>query len=338
MALGTGLLYGHQPPSIAHESGVRQRASRLARFAEIATVLMRWARRLYAKTPFKLGLEADRFALDLTLIELSLALWPWARWQREHASVKLNVLLDLREDTPVLAVFTTETTRGRLVGRDPVYPGSHYAIDRDCLHFLRLHRLHVEEAFVVTRLKAEIRYRVAESRPVDETVGLRCDQTIRLNSRRCRQQYPDSLRRISYVNRESVQPLVFLTNQFELPAMPTVQIYRCQWGIETFGRSLKQHLRPRGFFSTSPNRVRVQISSALCACLLVAIAKQKNHLAPIRWRSIVLTGQPWAINPHSPKSHKNLLMENRYKGVLVHEHPKRHDYGWHPSILSEAGP
>lgn len=248
-------------------------------FADIAMVLMRRARRLYGETPFELGLEADLFALDATVIELSLALCPWARWKKDHASVKLNVLLDVREDLPVFASLH-EGERHEVASLDemPVYPGSYYTMDRAYMHFLRLHRLHCAGAFFVTRLKSGVSYYVVESRPVDETVGLRCDQTIRLNSRQGRKDYPEVLRRISYVDPESGQALVFLTNQFELAALVIAQIYRRRWSIELFWRWLKQHLRLRGFFSNDPNGVRVQIWSALCAYLLVAIAKHKKHL------------------------------------------------------------
>jgi hypothetical protein len=248
-------------------------------FAEVAGVLMRRARRLYADTPFELGLEADLFALDATVIDLSLALCPWARWQKDQASVKLNVLLDLRDDIPVFANIY-EGNRHEVASLDeiPVYPGCGYVIDRGYLDFLRLFRLHAAGAFFVTRLKAGIRYYVAESRPVDETVGLRCDQTIRLNSRTGRRAYPDPLRRVSYVDPETGQALVFLTNWFALEAFIIAQIYRRRWGIETFFRWLKQHLRLRGFFANSPNGVRIQIWSALCAHLLVAIAKQRKNL------------------------------------------------------------
>lgn len=249
--------------------------------AEVAAVLMRRARRLYADTPFELGLEADLFALDATVIELSLALCPWARWKKDHASVKLNVLLDLREDLPVFASLH-EGERHEVASLDdvPVYPWSYYVMDRGYMHFLRLYRLHRAGAFFVTRLKSGISYYVVESRPVDETVGLRCDQTIRLNSRQGRKDYPEVLRRISYIDPESGQALVFLTNQFELAALVIAQIYRRRWGIELFWRWLKQHLRLRGFFSNDPNGVRVQIWTALCAYLLVAIAKQKKNLTP----------------------------------------------------------
>jgi len=248
-------------------------------FAEVASVLMRRARRLYADSPFELGLEADLFALDATVIELSLALCPWARWQKEQASVKLNVLLDLQDDIPIFASLH-EGSRHEVASLDeiPVYPGSGYVMDRGYVDFLRLHRLHAAGAFFVTRLKSGIRFYVAESRLVDKAVGLRCDQTIHLNSRKGRLDYPDPLRRISYVDPENGQALVFLTNWFALEAFIIAQIYRRRWGVETFFRWLKQHLQLRGFFSNSPNGVRVQIWSALCAHLLVAIAKRRKHL------------------------------------------------------------
>jgi hypothetical protein len=236
---------------------------------------------LYAGVPSELGLEADLFALDATVIELSLALCPWARWQQAQASVKLNVLLDVRTDLPVFASLDAGQ-RHEVAALDqiPVYPGSYYVMDRGYLDFARLHRLHAAGAFFVTRLKSHIRFYVAASRPVDATTGLRCDQTIRLNSPTGRQGYPDALRRVSFVDPDTKQALVFLTNQFELAALMIALIYRRRWAIELFFRWIKQHLRLRGFFSTSPNGVRVQLWTALCAYLLVAIAKQQKHLAP----------------------------------------------------------
>lgn len=276
----------------AYHSGMRGRVTRtnLAYanehrdwrvFAEVAAVLMRRARRLHADTPFELGLEADLFALDATLIELSLALAPWARWQRQHASVKLNVLLDLRDDLPVFASLH-EGNRHEVNSLDeiPVVAGSYYVLDRGYLDYVRLHRLHAAGAFFVTRLKAAIPFQVVASRPVDETVGLRCDQTIKLCSRWGRRDYPALVRRISYIDPETGAALVFLTNCFALGALLIAQIYRRRWGIELFWRWIKQHLRLRGFYSNSPNGVRVQIWTALCAYLLIVIAKHNRHLNP----------------------------------------------------------
>jgi len=248
-------------------------------FAEVAGVLMRRARRLYAGEPSPLDLDGDLFALDATLIELSLALFPWARWQGTQAAVKLNVLLDLRADLPAFASLH-EGDRHEVASLDeiPVSPGSYYVMDRGYLDFLRLRRLHVAGAFFVTRLKTNTRFYVAESRPVPAGGGLRCDQTIRLNSAKGRRCYPEPLRRISYLDPETDLWLIFLTNQFLLDALTIALIYRHRWRIELFFRWIKQHLRLRGFFSTDPNGVRVQIWTAICAYLLVAIAKRENVL------------------------------------------------------------
>ena len=248
-------------------------------FAEVAGVLMRRARRLYAEEPDPVGLDADLFALDATLIELSLALFPWARWQGTQAAVKLNVLLDLRADLPAFAsLYEGDRHEVASLSEIPVYPGAYYVMDRGYLDFTRLHRLQAAGAFFVTRIKTTTSYYVVESRPVVAEGGLRCDQRIRLNSKRCRQGYPEDLRRISYIDPETRKCLVFLTNQFALDALTVALIYKHRWKIELFFRWKKQHLRLRGFFSTDPNGVRVQIWTALCAYLLVAIAKRENAL------------------------------------------------------------
>jgi hypothetical protein len=279
-------------PAAAYRMGIRGRVTRtnLAYanehrdwrvFADVAAVLMRRAQRLYASVPPELGLEADLFALDATVIELSLALCPWARWQPAQASVKLNVLLDVRTDLPVFASLDAgQRHEVAALDKIPVYPGSYYVMDRGYLDFARLHRLHTAGAYFVTRLKTNTCYYVAASRPIDKATGLRCDQTIRLNSRTGRTGYPAPLRRISYLDADTQTPLVFLSNQFDLPALTIAQLYRRRWAIELFFRWIKQHLRLRGFFSTSPNGVRVQLWTALCAYLLVAIAKQQKQLAP----------------------------------------------------------
>jgi IS4 transposase len=221
--------------------------------------------------------------LDATVIELSMALFPWARWKSSLASVKLSVLLDLRNDIPASASLH-EGKRHEVASLDeiPVYPGSYYVMDRGFLDFARLHRLHQAGAFFVTRLKSNTRFYVAASRPLqaaEEQSGLRCDQTIKLNSYIGRRDYPDKLRRISYADPATGKFLVFLTNQFELDALIVAQIFRRRWAIELFFRWIKQHLRLRGFYSTSANGVRVQVWSAVCAYLLVAIAKHRLNLS-----------------------------------------------------------
>lgn len=249
-------------------------------FADVAAVLMRKARRLYQDQPSEVGLEADLFALDATLIELSLALFPWARWQRDHAAMKLSVLLDLRGDIPAF-VSLSEGDRHEIHALDeiPLMAGSYYVMDRGFTDFKRLARLRKAGVWFVIRAKANLRFYVVQSRRVDRDTGLRCDQTIRLRGFYSKRHYPGQLRRIRFYDAASNLSLVFLTNNFELPALTIAAIYRERWQIELFFRWIKQHLRLRGFFSTHPNGVRVQVWSAICAYLLVAIAKREHALS-----------------------------------------------------------
>jgi hypothetical protein len=283
-------------PKLAYHMGLRGKVTRtnLAYannhrdwrvFAALAGVLMRRARRLCDELPTPLGLDADLFALDATVIELSMALFPWARWKKTLASVKLNILLDLRGDIPAFASLH-EGEKHEVASLDNISlpAGSYCVMDRGYMDFGRLHRLHRMGVFFVTRLKRDALFYVVESRPIDKATGLRCDQTIRLSSRLGRRDYPDLLRRISYTDLETGKTLVFLTNQFALDALTIAQIYKRRWAIELFFRWIKQHLRLRGFYSTSPNGVRVQIWTAICAYLLVAIAKRRKNLPHSLWQ------------------------------------------------------
>lgn len=238
-------------------------------FADVTGVLMRRARRLYADEPTPLDLDADLFTLDATLIDLSLALFPWARWQGTQAAVKLNVLLDLRADVLAFASLH-EGDRHEVASLDeiPVYSGSYYVIDRGYLDFLRLHRLHAAGAFFVTRLKTNTRYYVVESRPVAADTGLRCDQTIRLNSAKGRRCYPEAVWRISYIDPETELWLIFFTNQFTLDALTVALIYPkfLSWAAFLGVKSGDLHRQGRHRFqlrrSSSNPLVQAQVSVA----------------------------------------------------------------------------
>ena len=253
------------------------RDSRL--FAQVAAVLMRRAQRLYAGEPPELGLDGELFAIDATLIDLSLALFPWARWQGTQAAVKLNVLLAVASEMPTFCTLVEGRRHDvNFLDEVPFCAGSYYVLDRGYVDWRRLYRIHCAGAFFVVRAKRGMCFYVATSRPVDKNTGLRCDQTIRLNSHDGKRDYPAPLRRVGYVDPDTGQRLILLTNNFTLPALTTTEIYRRRWEIELFFRWIKQHLRLRGFFSTSPNGVAVQIWTAICAYLLVAIAKRTQAL------------------------------------------------------------
>jgi hypothetical protein len=250
-----------------------------ALFAEIAMVLMRRAKRLYAHTPPELNLDGELFAIDASLIELSLTVFPWARWQGTQAAVKLNMMLAVNTELPAFCTLGSGKRHDVNFLDDITFvSGNYYVFDRGYCDYVRWWRIQQAGAWFVTRAKCNTRFYVCESRRVDKTTGLRCDQTIRLNSAKTRKGYPANLRRIRFFDAETKLSLVFLTNNFALPALVVAAIYKRRWEIELFFRWIKQHLRMRGFFSTTPNGVSVQVWSAICAYLLVAIAKQRLEL------------------------------------------------------------
>ena len=248
-------------------------------FAEAAAVLMRRARRLCRTNASTPGIEADIFAFDASLIDLSLALCPWAHRQQSQAAVRLNVLLDTRTDVPDFASIT-EGNKHEVGTLDdlPLRAGAFYIMDRGYIDFRRLHRFQDQGAFFLVRSKSNLRFRALRSTKIDRSLGLRCDQIIRLTRRSAARDYPQTLRRIRYTDAQNGVGFVFLTNNFALDAASITELYRRRWQVELFFRWIKQHLRLRWFFATSPNGVRVQIWTALCAHLLVAIARERHHL------------------------------------------------------------
>jgi hypothetical protein len=245
-------------------------------FAEIAQRLMRRARGLYRDEPTALELGADLYALDATMIDLSLALCPWANWTGTDAAVKMHTLLDLRGPLPA---FITITRGGQnemtWLDEVPLAPGSYYVMDRGYLDLQRLQRFHREGAFFVIRERPDIRFYVAQSRPVDRTTTLRCDQTIRFNGEASRHTWPMPMRRVGIYDPEHRRRMAFWTNQWSLSALMIAELYRQRWQIELFFRWIKQNLRIRSFFGTTPNAVRVQLWSAIATYLAVAIARKE---------------------------------------------------------------
>jgi hypothetical protein len=276
-------------PKLYH-SGLRQPAARspLADanekrdwriFADFAHVLIGQATALYADDPFGVELQAAAYALDSTTIDLCLSLFPWAKFRRHKAAIKLHTLLALQGNFPTVIIITPGSVHDvNILDELAWQAGSFYIMDRGYLDFARLHRLHLSGAFFVTRAKKNSRFRRRYSRPVDKTTGLRFDQTVVLAGLQSRRHYPDALRRIGYRDAKTGRALVFLTNNFTVPALTIAHLYHGRWRIELFFKWLKQHLRIKAFYGTSQNAVRVQIWSAIAVYLLVAILKKRLHL------------------------------------------------------------
>ena len=248
-------------------------------FADFAQVLMQQASTLYAGDAFAVELQQAAYALDSTTIDLCLSLFPWARFRRDTAGLKIHTLLALRGNYPTVVIVTPSRVHDVNILDQLTYePGSFYIFDRGYIDFARLNRLHQSGAFFVTRAKKRFRCQRRYSRPVDKTCGLRLDQTVTLVNFYASRDYPGTLRRIGFRDPQSGKPLVFLTNDFTQPALIIAQLYRCRWQIELFFKWLKQHLRIKAFYGTSANAVRTQIWIAISVYLLVALLKKRLHL------------------------------------------------------------
>ena len=244
-------------------------------WAELAMVLMKRARALYADEPLAIDLDANVFALDSTTIDLCLSRFPWTPSLRSKAAVKMHVLLDLHGDIPDFVVISHGKMHDIHLLDTLVYvPGAYYVMDRGYGDFERLYRLHQSQAFYVTRAKKNLRFLAAVSGPSDRTAGLICDQTIRLADPTTRLTYPESLRRIKYRDPQTGKLLVFLTNNFVLPALMIAALYKQRWQIELFFKWIKQHLKIKKFYGYSENAVRTQLWIAVAAYCLLAIIKK----------------------------------------------------------------
>ncbi len=246
-------------------------------FQAVAQVLMRRAARLYQDDPGEPDLPKVAFALDSSIISLSLNLFPWGYYARSRqAAMKLHLMLSLQGNLPAWAAITeAHFPDMKILDRVPVTPGAYYVMDRGYLDFIRLFRLHQAGGFFVVRNKHHVKFRVTASRPVGKSLGLRCDQTIQLTSPWSVKSYPQPLRRIRVYDAENKVTLVLLTNQFDLTAQVVAELYRKRWQVELFFKWIKQHLRIRSFYGRSQNAVRSQIWSAICAYLMVAIVKKQ---------------------------------------------------------------
>ena len=245
-------------------------------FADFAMNLIQTARALYASDSFAVELEQTVYALDTTTIDLCLSVFPWARFRQAKAAVKMHTLLDLRGNIPTF-IHISNGKMHEVNVLDILIPeaGSFYIMDRGFTDFARWFTLHQAQAFFVIRGKSNLQFRRIYSRAVDKTTGLRCDQTIALTSAKASHDYPQHLRRIKFYDVEHKKYLVFLTNNFDLPALTIAQLYRCRWQVELFFKWIKQHLRIKKFYGTTENAVKTQIWIAISVYVLVAIVKKR---------------------------------------------------------------
>jgi hypothetical protein len=249
-------------------------------YHDLAQTLIARARRLYASEPFGADLAQTVYALDSTTIDLCLSLFPWARFRSTKAAVKLHTLLDLRGPIPtMIAISQGKQADVSVLDELILEPGAFYVMDRGYVDFARLYRFVLADAFFVTRAKAGLQITRLESRPVDPSTGVRSDQIVWLKLTKSIEHYPDRFRRVSYTDPETGKSLVFLTNNFDLPALIIAQLYKCRWRVELFFKWIKQNLRIKHFFGTTDNAVKTQVWIAVCVYVLVAILRKELGLA-----------------------------------------------------------
>jgi hypothetical protein len=248
-------------------------------YADFAQILISLARDLYSGDEFGVDLDETVYALDSSTIDLCLSLFPWARFRKRKAGIKLHTLLDLRGSIPSFIHITDAKCHDVNVLDELVpEPGSIYVMDRAYLDFERLYILNQCMAFFVIRSKTNTQMQRLYSREIDKSTGVRCDQTIILTGLQSRKDYSDKLRRVKFFDEEKRRSFSFLTNNFIVPALVIAELYRCRWKVELFFKWIKQHLRIKSFYGTSENAVKTQIWIAISVYVLVAIAKKRMRL------------------------------------------------------------
>ena len=246
---------------------------------DLAAILIRRARNLYADDDIGLDLDNTVYALDSTTIDLCLALFPWADFRSTKAAVKMHTLLDLRGPIPSF-IHISNGKMGDALALDLITPeaGAIYVMDRGYVDFRRLHAFHVAHAFFVTRTKSNMKYHRVYSWPVEKSKGIMADQTVALDGFYTSKDYPEHLRRISFRDPDTGKRLVFMTNNFTLPAETVAALYKKRWQVELFFKWIKQNLRIKHFYGTSENAVKTQIWIAVSVYVLVAIIKKEMAL------------------------------------------------------------
>ena len=273
--------------------------------------------RLYIEDDFGLELKETVYALDSSTIDLCLSVFPWARFRKTKAAVKLHTLLDLRGDIPTFIWITDGKVHDvNVLDHLIPEPGAIYIMDRAYLHFHRLYQMHQCSAIFVTRSKSNTGLRRLYSQNVDKNTGVRYDQIVLPTGFYAKKEYPEKLRRIKYFDAEKGRTFVFLTNQFTLPALTIAELYRYRWRVEIFFKWIKQHLRIKKFFGTSENAVKTQIWIAISTYVLIAIMKKRLKIDLTLYTIL----QILSISLFEKKPIYQVLTDNDYTNKITSGH------------------
>ncbi len=283
-------------------------------YFELAQILIRKARKLYSTDRYILEIDEIVYAIDASTIDLCMNLFPWARFRKRKSAIKLHAMLDLNGSIPAFVAITEGKVHDVNALDWIVFEaGAFYVMDRGYVDFTRLARIHAALAFFVTRAKANMRFYVRESRPVDKSVGLRSDQTIRLNGPKTKGLYSGDMRRIGFWDTEKGKLLVFITNNFEIDASVVAKIYKARWQIELFFKWIKQNLRVKAFYGLSENAVKTQIWIAICVYLTVAVLNKTLRIEQSMSRIL----QVISVNIFSKDPIHQLLMKSHTRDLNI---------------------
>ena len=286
-------------------------------YSDFAQILIHEARQLYVEDDFGLELKETVYALDSSTIDLCLSVFPWARFRKTKAAVKLHTLLDLRGDIPTFIWITDGKVHDvNVLDHLIPEPGAIYIMDCAYLHFHRLYQMHQSSAIFVTRSKSNTGLRRLYSQKVDKNTGVRYDQIVLPTGFYAKKEYPEKLRRIKYFDAQKKRTFIFLTNQFTLPALTIAELYRYRWRVEIFFKWIKQHLRIKKFFGTSENAVKTQIWIAISTYVLVAIMKKRLKIDLTLYTIL----QILSISLFEKKPIYQVLTDNDYTNKITSGH------------------
>jgi len=260
-------------------------------YRDIVLIMINQARTLYAHQPLAMNLKRAVYALDSTVIDLCLSLFPWAQHRRHKSAVKVHTQLDLRGNIPAFIRITGGQTHDvHFLDHVIFEAGAFYIMDKGFIDFRRLYHIHQQQSFFVIRAKNNLAFSRRASHPVAKNRGLRSDQTIRLTGPKSSVFYPELLRRIHYVDTELDKRFFFLTNNFNASPWTIARLYKFRWQIELFFKWIKQHLRIKAFYGTTPNAVKTQVWIAVGVYVMVAILKKELALAASMYEILQVLG------------------------------------------------
>jgi hypothetical protein len=245
-------------------------------FEEFACVLIEEARKSCYKANFEIEVDGNVYALDSTTIDLCLSVFWWAEFRKHKGGIKLHTLFDVKTNIPSFLYISNASLHDvNILDLIPYEAGSFYIVDKAYIDFSRFYRINTQGSFFVTRAKDNMRFRRMYSKAVDKTTGVQCDQIGKLETYSSKKDYPDKLRRIGYFDEERKKDLVFITNNFDLKATEIALLYKKRWEVELFFKWMKQHLKIKAFWGTTPNAVKIQMYCAIIAYCLVALVGYK---------------------------------------------------------------